>query len=111
MLKTVFIIVMNDGTFPSVNKNEGFLNDTDREEAEHSNEIWINGQADLVVKLKNGVIKVYDYKSDAMNGKPMDDFTKELQQKYEGQLALYRYSIKKAFNVDNVETELIHLYM
>lgn len=88
-----------------------YLNDTDREEAEHSNEIWINGQADLVVKLKNGVIKVYDYKSDAMNGKPMDDFTKELQQKYEGQLALYRYSIKKAFNVDNVETELIHLYM
>ena len=30
-LKVVFIIGLNDGVFPSVNKNEGFLNDQDRE--------------------------------------------------------------------------------
>lgn len=30
-VKTVFIIGLNDGSFPSVNKDEGFLNDDDRE--------------------------------------------------------------------------------
>lgn len=31
-VKAVFILGMNDGVFPSVNKNEGFFNDKDREE-------------------------------------------------------------------------------
>lgn len=31
-VKAVFIIGMNDGIFPSINKDEGFLNDKDREE-------------------------------------------------------------------------------
>ncbi len=30
-VKIIFIIGINDGSFPSVNSNEGFLNDTDRE--------------------------------------------------------------------------------
>ncbi len=30
-VKTVFIIGLNDGSFPSVNKEEGFLDDADRE--------------------------------------------------------------------------------
>lgn len=72
--------------------------------------IWVNGQADLVVKQKDGSIKVYDYKSDARNGKSLDDFEKALEQKYEGQLMLYKYAISKAFEVDTVDTELIHLY-
>lgn len=72
--------------------------------------IWLNGQADLVVKKKDGTIKVYDYKSDARNGKPLADYEKSLAEKYAGQLALYRYAIGKAFDVYNVETELIHLY-
>ena len=73
-------------------------------------DIWVNGQADLVVKKKDGTIKVYDYKSDAMNGKIQADFEKALTKKYEGQLELYKYAIGKAFGVDHVETELIHLY-
>lgn len=36
-VKIVFIIGMNDGIFPSVNKNEGFLNDTDREILKQNN--------------------------------------------------------------------------
>ena len=75
-----------------------------------SDRIWINGQADLVVKQKDGTIKVYDYKSDAMNGKPMAAFERSLAYKYEGQLALYTYAIGKAFGVKNVQTELVHLY-
>ena len=30
-VKIIFIVGLNDGVFPSVNNNEGFLNDTDRE--------------------------------------------------------------------------------
>lgn len=75
-----------------------------------SEKIWVNGQADLVVRKKDGTVKVYDYKSDAMNGKALADFEKSLAEKYEGQLALYRYAIGKAFDVTDVETELIHLY-
>ena len=30
-VKIIFIIGLNDGNFPSVNDNEGFLNDSDRE--------------------------------------------------------------------------------
>ena len=30
-VKAIFIIGLNDGEFPSVRKDEGFLNDTDRE--------------------------------------------------------------------------------
>ena len=30
-VKAIFIIGLNDGIFPSINKDEGFLNDQDRE--------------------------------------------------------------------------------
>ena len=35
-VKAVFIIGLNDGMFPSVNKNEGFFNDNDREQMKES---------------------------------------------------------------------------
>ena len=72
--------------------------------------IWVNGKADLVVKKNDGSIIIYDYKSDAENGKPLVDFEKSLAGKYEGQLALYRYAIGKAFENTDVKTEIIHLY-
>lgn len=72
--------------------------------------IWVNGQADLVVRKKDGSITVYDHKSDAMNGKSADAFESDLYKKYEGQLTLYKYAIGKAFGVSDVKTELIHLY-
>ena len=87
-----------------------FLKKEEEENASGSGRIWVNGQADLVVKGKDGNVKVYDYKSDAMNGKLMESFEQALEKKYEGQLALYRYAIGKAFGGEQVETELIHLY-
>ncbi|QWT52778.1 UvrD-helicase domain-containing protein [Eubacterium sp. MSJ-33] len=75
-----------------------------------ADKIWVNGKADLVVVNKDGLVKVYDYKSDSRNGKPLADFETTLAGKYAGQLALYRYAIGKAFGVTRVETELIHLY-
>lgn len=72
--------------------------------------IWINGQADLVVKKGNS-ITVYDYKSDICRGRP--DFEKAMENKYAGQLKLYRYAIGKSFGIkqEEVKTELIHLYL
>lgn len=74
--------------------------------------IWINGKSDLVVKKKDGSIKVYDYKSDAKNGMQNADFETNLSNKYEGQLELYKLAIGKSFDVSpsDVQTELIHLY-
>jgi len=72
--------------------------------------IWINGTTDLVVKMQDGKIKVYDYKSDKRHGKPVADFEKSLMSKYEGQLSLYQYAIGKAFGVKDVDVEIIHLY-
>lgn len=89
---------------------EPFFKDSKGEISVSNETIWVNGQADLVVKLKNGNIKVYDYKSDAMNGKPQVNFEASMDKKYAGQLALYKYAIGKAFGVAEVQTELIHLY-
>ena len=61
-------------------------------------------------RQKDGRIKVYDFKSDAMNGKPLSLFEEALGKKYEGQLTLYRYAMRKVFGVPDVDTELIHLY-
>ena len=82
-----------------------------------SGKIWVNGQADLVVVRKDGTIKVYDYMSNKRNGRLLPDFSERLNQIYEGQFKLYRYSIAKAFNRDtkavrmaDIQTELIDLY-
>ncbi|MCR5590137.1 MAG: PD-(D/E)XK nuclease family protein, partial [Lachnospiraceae bacterium] len=72
--------------------------------------VWINGQTDLAIKMKDGSIKVLDFKSDAMNGKPASEFEASLDSKYEGQLELYKYAIGKSFGVTDVQTELVHLY-
>lgn len=77
--------------------------------------IWINGQADLVVKKRDN-ITVFDYKSDKRNGKPLADFIDALGKKYAGQLKLYKYAVGKTFGVDleNVQAStktLLHLYI
>ena len=74
---------------------------------------WINGTSDLVVKQKDGTIKIYDFKSDSRNGMALEEFRKNLKEKYEGQLELYKYAMCKTFGVDkeDIETELIDLYM
>ncbi|MBQ6593366.1 MAG: UvrD-helicase domain-containing protein [Solobacterium sp.] len=72
---------------------------------------WINGTADLVVLQKGGTVKIYDYKSDARNGMPSEQFTESLRQKYAGQQKLYRYAVRRAFSTDAVSTELVHLYL
>ena len=49
-VKAVFIIGLNDGVFPSINKDEGFFNDNDRDLLKN------NG-----IELSNGTIEnIYD---------------------------------------------------
>jgi len=93
-----------------IDRFETFFKDTGEEISFKNEPVWVNGQADLVVKRKDGSIKVYDFKSDAMNGKPLAEFEADLNKKYAGQLELYKYAVGKAFGVDDVQTELIHLY-
>lgn len=88
-----------------------YLNSATEKTGIESGKIWINGQADLVVKQKDGSVRIYDYKSDVRNGKSIADFEISLSKKYEGQLALYRYAIGKTFEVSKVQTEIIHLYL
>lgn len=76
-----------------------------------SEKIWLNGKMDLVVVHKDGSVTVYDFKSDSRNGKPIELYETELQEKYAGQLALYRFSAEKLFSTNQITTELIHLYL
>ncbi|MBQ8165812.1 MAG: UvrD-helicase domain-containing protein [Lachnospiraceae bacterium] len=74
--------------------------------------VWINGQIDLLVKSRDGKVRIYDYKSDGMYGKPLDKFEESMATKYEGQLKLYVYAASRILGVDekDITTELIHLY-
>ena len=53
-VKVAFIIGINDGIFPSVNRNEGFLNDNDREKLKEINLEIAKGTLDnLIITAKN----------------------------------------------------------
>ncbi|MBQ7266107.1 MAG: UvrD-helicase domain-containing protein [Firmicutes bacterium] len=67
---------------------------------------WVNGTADLVL-VKGNVATVLDYKSNR-NRDASPDFTKKLYEKYSGQLALYKFAMKKLLGVEKVETELVN---
>ncbi len=89
-----------------------YLKEADRAAAQTAERILVNGQADLVVRYRDGSIRVFDYKSDCRDGKPVDAFEAAAYYKYEGQLALYRYAVGKCFGVapDDITTVLFHMY-
>ena len=70
--------------------------------------VWINGTADLVLRMEDGRIVIVDYKSDRKRSEWSDaDFEAHLR-KYDGQLMLYRHAMAKLFEVpvEKVETRL-----
>ena len=91
-------------------EREWFLNEFSDNEDE-GGLLLVKGVADLVVISKDGGTTVYDYKSDSMNGMEKASFEKMLEERYDGQLAMYRYCIGKMFNTDMVHSDIIHLYM
>ncbi len=67
---------------------------------------WVNGTADLVLE-KDGKVCVLDYKSNE-NKQNDPNFKQTLLAKYKGQLALYKFAMKKLLNTDDVDTDIIN---
>ena len=71
---------------------------------------WINGTADLIFVYGDRAI-VFDYKSDLADYiTEKEDFEKTLEERYTGQLALYRYAVNKLYAIDKDRIELKLLY-
>lgn len=79
-IKTVFIIGLNDGMFPSVNKAEGFLNDDDREAIKHNGVELAKGTIDRIYEDNFNIYKAFttaedrielSYSSSDMEGKSL----------------------------------------
>ena len=58
-VKAVFIIGINDGVFPSVNKNEGFFNDKDRENLKNINLEIAKGTIDNLYEDQFNIYKAF----------------------------------------------------
>jgi len=79
---------------------------------DESGKQWIHGFSDLVLVFDDH-IKIIDFKSDSMMvGETIQDFEKNLENCYKGQLALYKKSLALSFHMDEskIETQLYHLY-
>lgn len=58
-VKAIFIIGLNDGVFPSVNKDEGFLNDEDREILKQNNLEIAKGTKDQLYEDQFNIYKAF----------------------------------------------------
>ena len=58
-VKTVFIIGLNDGSFPNVNKDEGFLNDLDREKLKEDGIELAKGTIDKLYEDNFNIYKAF----------------------------------------------------
>ena len=58
-VKVVFILGLNDGSFPSVNKDEGFLDDSDREILKQDGIELANGTIDQLYEDKFNIYKAF----------------------------------------------------
>ena len=58
-VKTIFIIGLNDGVFPSVNKDEGFLNDSDRSQLKEDGIELAKGTIDRLYEDNFNIYKAF----------------------------------------------------
>lgn len=58
-VKAIFIIGLNDGMFPSVNKNEGFFNDKDREELKKKGAELAKGTLENIYEENFNIYKAF----------------------------------------------------
>lgn len=79
-VKVIFIIGLNDGIFPSVNKDEGFFNDTDRERLKENGIELAKGTIDRLYEDNFNIYKAFTtaeeklyllYSSSDMQGKSL----------------------------------------
>ena len=71
--------------------------------------VWLNGEADLVVKKKDGSFLLVDYKSDGDDKCTEDSFVRHLLVSYTPQLAEYKRMIVEVFKADinKIESRLV----
>ncbi len=65
-VEVVFVIGLNDGIFPSVNKDEGFLNDVDRENLKEDGIELAKGTLDNLYEENFNIYKVFTTAEDEM---------------------------------------------
>lgn len=65
-----------------------------------SSKVWVNGIADMVIKNHDGSIIIADYKSDERKDYSREEFKKILNERYKGQLALYKYAVGKVMGAE-----------
>lgn len=58
-VRAVFIIGINDGIFPAINRNEGFLNDTDREQLKEDNMELAKGTLENIYEDNFNIYKAF----------------------------------------------------
>ena len=69
-------------------------------EGDESVPIWMHGEADLVIKKKDGSVHIIDYKSDDDDGYSEEEFKQRLIGKYTPQIAAYRRAISRVLNIE-----------
>ena len=74
--------------------------------------VWLNGEADLVVKKKDGSFLLADYKSDGDDKCTEDSFVRHLLVSYTPQLAEYKRMIAEVFKADinKIESRLVSFF-
>lgn len=78
----------------------------DMEINESAGEVWINGTADLMILGKDGTLQILDYKSDRDTYLTEEQFVCALKETYDGQLALYKKSMGRLFDIDEEKITL-----
>ena len=80
-----------------------------KKSGENNIPVWMHGEADLIIKCKDGSIRLYDYKSDDDTGYSDQDFEARLQRIYGPQIRAYKEMISRLFKVeeDRISAQLI----
>lgn len=66
-VKTIYIIGLNDGVFPSVNKDEGFLNDSDRSALKENGIELAKGTIDKLYEDNFNIYKAFSTAEECLN--------------------------------------------
>ena len=107
-----FLTVIGKAFLQSLKTNDSVLKDADEIYTElpfsfcYDNDegikTWLNGEADLVVKKKDGSFLLVDYKSDGDDECSEANFVHHLLASYTPQLEEYKRMIVEVFNVDDI---------
>ncbi len=68
--------------------------------------VWMNGTADLMIRYQDGSIAILDYKSDRDDYLTEEEFEISLQERYAGQLQMYRYAVARLHGISQEQVSL-----